>query len=548
MHGTSAVAAELARALAAAGVRWVFGIPGRPLLPLVDALRIQGVSYVLTSHETGAGFMADTVGRLTGAPGACLSTLGPGALNMLNGVANAYLDRSPVLALAAQVPAAQYGRAVQMHVDQRRMYESVTKATFVLWPDRVGEIVAEASALATHGVPGPVYIELPRDIWDKPVPETRGPGVQAAAGASRARLPAGFFAPGPAEPGRPAAIEAVLRRLREATRPIAVFGLGARGVGAESTSLVRKHRLPAFTTLMAKGVVPEDDPWDAGVLGKAGGPPQQAFVKRADLVVAVGYDPVELWPDEWAAPDAPFIVLEETTAELPGRKVALRVTGDLPQALTTLAEAEPLPARWDEGEVSDLRQRLLAEHRSTSPRLAPQDVLAALRAWLPRDGILACDVGAHHHLAGQLWTAYAPNDFLISNGHSSMGFALPAAIGAKLVCPARRVAAYCGDGAFAMSLGELATAARLKLPLTVVVVVDGSLNLIRLEQEHEGFAPHGVFLEPEAWEMSGRFFGATFVTVRSKDDLADALQGAGARHGPTVILAHVDPDQYRHIG
>jgi acetolactate synthase I/II/III large subunit len=517
--------------LRAAGVKHGFGIPSGNVLPLLEAMRTGGLPYVLTAHEGSAAFAADVMGRLTGAPGLCIATLGPGATNLTTGVGNAWLDRSPMLALTCNLSTAQLGRRIQMAIDHHALFKPITKASLALREGRVASVLAEALELALSEPQGPVHLDLPEDV---------------ALAATTERVPSP-----PAGCRLPAAGEASLRRaagvLGAARRPVAVIGASAMRLRnpALLQAAIERHRLPFVTTTMAKGLVSDAHPLSLGCIERARRQVQRERLREADLVVGLGYDVVEVEYEAWIG-KVPLLSLDVDAVDAdPSVTIAHEVVGDLDASLEWLAVQPPARSEWPADMPARHRERFQRALRPAAAGFAPHHAIDVVREALPRDGILAFDVGAHTHQIASQWTAYAPRTFLITNGWSSMGFGLPAAIAAKLACPERAVVALIGDGCFQMTAGEVAVARRLGLALPIVVLDDGWLSLIQVKQVRRRFGVYGTDLGEHAHvEPPAHYFGVPAVGVGSAAELTQALERALAADLPTLIEARVDPTPY----
>ena len=518
----------IVRMLEKAGVRWVFGIPSGPVLPLIEALGRSPVEFVLTASETSAGFMATTVGQLTGIPGACAATVGPGATNLTTGVGCAWLDCAPVLAFTCNVSSPWLQRRIQMRIDHNALFRPLTKGTLALGAGDVAERMAEAVALATAEPPGPVHLDLPEDV-----------GVAASAGEAPA-----LEAPAPedvAEEAR-AALAAALSRSR---RPLVITGLSFTRCAAADSLLrfVEKHRLPFVSTLHAKGCLPESHPNWAGVIGRARRTDVQRMLDRADLIVAVGYDPIEINYEEWVG-DTPVFHLDTTPAEPDPRvRFAFNRGGDLDRALRRWPDLPPATNDWTAAELEAHRNLLDRELRPDGSRFAAHHVLDVLRAALPADGILAYDVGAHTHQIASQWRTDLPHALLATNGWSSMGFGMPAAYAAKMVHPGRAVVGVVGDGCFQMTAGELALARRRNLAVPVVVLNDGWLGLMKVKQERREFPLSGVELGARV-NSPPHYFGVPCRSATSVEEVEAAILWGLRRDGPSVIEAFIDVEPY----
>ena len=523
-------------ALARAGVTHVFGYPGSQNMRFIEEMRGSPVEFVLVTHEASAGFMADVAARLGGHPGACLSTLGPGATNMTTGVGNAFLDRVPVLAFTATMGARWRGRTVQMQIDHRRLYAPLTKWSAEIRPASAWRTMARAVSVAGAEQPGPVHLDFPEDVAEE----------------ERAMLPPRDYPPPsvPPAPPDPQSIARAEALLRSARHPLVAVGLTMNRACATDAlrAFVARHRLPVVSTLMAKGQVAEDGPAFVGVLGRARRDVVAECYRPADLVVAVGYDPVEFNYEEWVRKDLPIVHIDTVPADLDaGHQLAAEVVGDIGTTLRALAQGRPLEHGWNQEAVAPHRRRLYQELTPASASFTPHRALVTMRELLPADGILAADVGAHTHLIGQLWDPRGPGNLLVSNGWSSMGFCIPAAIAAKIVRPERPVVGCMGDGGFLMMVGEINTAVRLQLPVVFVVLRDRYLSLIRVKQNRRGFPWAGVELYGPGYRPSDTFFGAPVALAESEEAFREAFAAALGAGGPTVIEAVVDPSEYDRV-
>jgi len=521
----------IVRTLREAGVTHGFGVPSGNVLPLLEAMRSGGLPFVLTAHEGSAAFAADVMGRLGAAPGLCVATLGPGATNLTTGVGSAYLDRSPLLAVTCNLPTAQLGRRLQMAIDHRALFGPLTKASLALRRGRVAPVLAEALEIALGEPPGPVHVDLPEDVATAPATEDPPPVPRAR------RL----------RPAPDAALARAAELLQGARRPVAVIGASAMRLRTPGLlrEVVERHRLPFASTTMAKGLLDEEHPLALGCIERARRQVQRDFLRGADLVVGLGYDVVEVEYEAWIGRTPLLAVDVEPVDADASVMVAHEVVGDLDASLERLARAEPARHDWPEGAVRDHRERWRRALRPSAAGFAPHRAIDVVREILPRDGVLAFDVGAHTHQIASQWTAHEPRTFLITNGWSSMGFGLPAAIAAKLARPERAVVAVVGDGCFQMTCGEVATARRLALPLPIVVLDDGWLSLIHVKQRRRCLVPYGTALgRGEPAGPPAHYFGVPAVGVRTAEELARSLRAALDADRPTVIEAVVDPDHY----
>lgn len=520
--------------LAAAGIRHIFGYPGDPSVEFLEAARCEGMSFVLGSREGTAGLMAEAYGQLTGRPGVCLSTLGPGSTNLVNAVANAYLDRVPMLAISGQIERRREPYFTHQVVDHNRLFAPISKWTVAVQPNTVATIMRKALRIATAERPGPVHLTTAADVIGAEATdsELRLPPMRAT------RTPQIFTAgTAPADP---------LKQLESARRPVILAGISAVWSGA-TASLVRLAETigaPVVVTPMAKGVMPEDHPFYAGTLDMACNTFIWDFLKGADLLLAVGFDAVELikpWPLT-----IPTIHIDTVPNTDQIYQADTEIVGDIPGILEAIVAATGSLERWSAAAVATHRKKLRELYYAgrVSARLNPTDVVDAVRALTPRDTVVSTDVGSHKLLVGQGWTTYAPRGLLMTNGLSSMGFSLPAAIAAKLVHPDRQVVCFIGDGGLAMVQGELRVAASLKIDPIVVVFCDNSLNRIELKQTARHYPSWGTVIEPTDIAMLARAMGCDGVDVDSIKGLEGALAGSRAKDRPLVIGARIDSAQY----
>jgi acetolactate synthase-1/2/3 large subunit len=519
--------------LHACGVRYGFGIPSGNVLPLMDSMRRGGIEFVLTAHEGSAAFAADVMGRQTGIPGLAIATLGPGATNLATGVGDAYLDRSPMLAITCNIDTPLMGRRIQMAIDHHALFAPITKGSF---PLRTGTIVAtvqRALALACTEPVGPVHLDLPEDV---------------ATAAAQEPAPCGSGAVAFVGVGAPAsaALEKAREVLAQAKRPIAIIGASAMRLADHGvlTRFIESNDLLFASTTMAKGLIDEAHPLSIGCIERAMRQRQREFVHGADLIVGVGYDPIEVEYEVWVG-NTPVLHLDIEKADTDGSVTLVHeVVGDLGATLGGLS-GEQVSRPWSRPDAAAQRASFQASLRPASDVLCPHQVIDAVRDALSDDGVLSFDVGAHTHQIASQWCAREPRTFLITNGWSSMGFGLPAAIAAKLAAPERPVVCVLGDGCFQMTCGELATAKRLGISLPVVVLDDGWLGLIKVKQERRGLVHYGTELDrTNVWEPPAHYFGVPVTGVSGLDALRSALTEAFDMAGPSVIEARVDPTHY----
>ncbi len=520
----------IAQTLEKAGVKWVFGVPSGPVLPLINALEKTSIAYVLTANETSAGFMATAVGSLTGIPGVCLSTLGPGATNMATGVGCAWLDGAPVIAITCNVPTPWLDRRIQMRIDHHALYAPITKASLPLRADNVAATLAEALSIACAETPGSVHLDLPEDVGEaEAVPST----YTAPTLANVIETKAGDDV-----------VAVVKTALAISSRPLLMTGLGFTRTNAAAAllSFVERQNIPFISTMHAKGWLPESHPNWTGVLGRARRTNVQRFINEADLIIAVGYDPIEINYEEWVG-DIPVIHIATGKADVAGVQMLFNDVCDMDAAIQGMAELPPMPNGWSMEAWATHRAELDSALRPETAMLSAHRVLDALRERLPADGVLAYDVGAHTHQIASQWRTDVPRTCVSTNGWSSMGFGIPGAIAAKLAHPDKQVVGVVGDGCFQMTVGELNVARRLNLPLPIIALNDGWLGLIKLKQQGKGFGLVGSRLGDPPTSPPD-YFGVPCRAVTDEASLQDALAWGMNLDGPSVIEVFIDPESY----
>ena len=533
------VADLVVRCLENEGVRHVFGIPGEETLALGLALEdSEQIQSIVVRHEQGAAFMADVYGRLSSYPGVCIATLGPGATNLLTGVADANLDRAPLVAITGQAGLERIHKESHQYVDVLRMFAPVVKWNArIELPETAPEIVRKAFRLARLEKPGATHIELPEDVAEREV-------VAVPLAVRRTRY---------AQAGEEAIARAA-ELINGAAQPIVLVGNGvvrreAAGHGAVAAlrSFIARTHLPVTHTFMAKGALDDRDPAalpSVGLQRPGADLASIAELKEADLVIAIGYDLVEWAPGLWnPGHDKQIVHLDSTPAEVDMSYMpSIEVVGEITDSLEALAVlVEPRAAR--DHPLRDLR----VAGDGAFP-LWPRRVVADLRAALDDDGIVISDVGAHKVWLSRLYPARLPNTVVIANGYASMGIALPGAIAAKLVHPERKVVAFCGDGGFLMNVQELETARRLGTAFVTLVLVDGRYGVIEANQRRRFQRSGGVEFGNPDFVGLARAFGLPGYAVASADELLPMLRRALAEPGPALVAVPIDHGENRKLG
>ena len=527
------VAYQAIETLREIGVKHIFGVPSGGWVDYMEAIRnTDGIDFILTTHEGGAGFMADVCGRITGVPGVCFGTFGPGATNLSTGVGSALLDRSPMIALTDEVAPALRNRAVQMHVDHQAIFEPITKKTTRLETDRVKEILFDAAEVAMSGRPGPVHVGL---TWGMSAETTAEENVS-------------LKEIGPAAAVDDDAILEMQELFAAAERPVLALGLRSTqgAVRDQVLAIAEKFSIPIVLTPMAKGVIPESHPCYAGVLFHALSDVVGETHQQADLIVAVGYDPAEFNYEDWIPREAAVVNIDILPIDLDQDvyKLGVDVVGDIASSVKALAETETSAKDWDLAALAERREGMFKRMSPDADTFGPCAALDVLRDVLPTDGIMTCDVGAHTHLVGQKWPTPEPGLQIMTNGWSSMGFGIPAAIAAKLCKPELPVCAVVGDGGFLMTVGELAVAVREKLKIVFVVLTDNDLALIRIKQERRNNPVFGTPIR-EAGTIGGdNLFGVPVSKAYIPEEFRARLEAAFAGDGPAIVEAIVDSREY----
>ena len=521
--------------LRAAGVGHVFGYPGDPNIEFMEAARRAGMQFVLGRREGTAGLMAEAYGFLTGRPGVCMSTLGPGSSNLVNAVANAWLDRVPMIALSGQIERKREQAFTHQVLDHNRLFSPVSKWATQVAPDTVGIVMRRALRTAMAERPGPVHITTHADVV----------GMEATD--DEIVLPPLSVAPGSLQVFTDRSGQFDLSdRLRKARRPVVLAGIAAQRANAHAAlaRLAETAGIPVVVAPMAKGVLAEDHPYYAGTLDMACNAFMWDFLKGCDLLLAVGFDAVELIKP-WTL-SAPTVHIDAVPNTDQIYRADTELVGDIAAVVDAIARSWKGEARWKAAAVRRHRDALRAAYYAgrVKGRLNPTDVIDAVREAMPREAIATADVGSHKLLVGQGWTAYEPRSVLMTNGLSSMGYSLPAAITAKLLYPERPVVCFVGDGGLAMVQGELRLASSLGLDPLVVVFCDNSLNRIEIKQASRKYPSWGTLIEPTDLAQLAPAMGCEGVMVDSAAALSRLLTGKRPKDRPLVVGARIDPAQY----
>jgi acetolactate synthase-1/2/3 large subunit len=550
---TRTAAQLLVECLIAEGCEYVFSVPGEETMDILDALGAVaagegptgGPRHITTRHEQGAAFMADVYGRLTGRAAVAMATLGPGATNLLTGIADAHLDRAPMVAITGQASSDKLHKEAHQVVDIVRMFEPVTKwNTRVERVEAIPEIVRKAFRVALLEKPGPTHIELPENVAATKVAAEAAPLV-----------PGKTYFPEPTDE----AIAHAADLIATSQRPIVLAGNGVlrRQASAELRAFARGLHVPVAATFMGKGAMDDRSHLSLMAVGLQARDHVLSGFDRSDLVICVGYDLVEYAPARWNPDGRKRIVhIDTQPAEVDAQyRPEVELIGDIDgslRRLLTAVQPRGISGR-DAGERhearetlvhADLRTALLEELAAGALAdalpITPQRAIADLREALGPEDIVVSDVGAHKVWVARLYQAYEPNTVIISNGFAAMGISVPGAIAAKLVHPDRRVVALCGDGGFLMNSQELETAKRIGANITVVVWRDDGYGLIDWKQRNEFGRPFGVEFGNPDFVAYAESFGIAGFRPSSAADLLPTLRRALDVDGPALVEVPID--------
>jgi acetolactate synthase-1/2/3 large subunit len=524
------IAEYIANQLFSHGVRYVFGIPGGPSIPYMEAFRNAGIEFILTSNEASAGIMADVTARLTGIPGICHATFGPGATNISTGVGGALLDRSPVIVFTSEMTDKMLSRTAQMNINHQKLFEPITKATYRLNADNAVEIMETAFRLCMDPYPGPVHIGLPADISDIEVNMTPADGFIAEINYYHNN------------------IQKIISLLDKSRRPLLAVGLTAArlDVKDELLSFLDSYKMPVVITPMAKGVIPEDHPCYAGVLFHSLSDYLEDIYEKTDLVIGIGYDPVEFNYESWM-PDVPLLHFDTMETDMPPKANVTQFIGPTEEWFKILKNLNTGSLIFEETLIKGIRDEMASVYNGFTGHFGPAAALRVLQDELPEESILTADVGSHLHLIGQFWHTHDKGKIIMTNGWSAMGFGIPAAMAAQINNPDSTVVCITGDGGFLMMAGEMVTLRRYNLPVIVVVFSDGELNLIKVKQSWKELPAYGTLLYQGDLFDSDIFLGIKVLRADSLEEMRKAIIEALSVNEPVIINAVIDPEDYKWL-
>lgn len=529
--GEMNTAEMLVRCLENEGVDYVFGLPGEENLHVLEALKNSSIQFITTRHEQGAAFMADVYGRLTGKAGVCLSTLGPGATNLMTGVADANLDGAPLVAITGQVGTDRMHIESHQYLDLVAMFAPVTKwNTQIVRPNNTAEIVRKAFKIAQSEKPGAVHIDLPENIAAMPA------SCEPLSRDSREKTFASFRSLGKAAVA-----------ISKAKSPLILAGNGTIRAGASDalTEFATRMHIPVINSFMGKGVIPYTHPLALWTVGLQQRDLVTCAFEQADLIIAIGYDLIEYSPKKWNPQGKiPIIHVGAAPAEIDSSYIPqIEVVGDIADSLREIMKQGDR-----EGKATPSTVELKADIRADYEQYAndegfpikPQKLIYDLRQVMGPEDIVISDVGAHKMWMARHYHSDRPNTCIISNGFAAMGIAMPGALAAKLVYPERNIIAVTGDGGFMMNCQELETALRVGTNFVTLIFNDGGYGLIEWKQQNQfGESAFVHFGNPDFVKFA-ESLGLKGYRVNSVADLIPTLKTALAQDVPTVIDCPVD--------
>ncbi len=521
----------IVKALENEGVKYIFGIPGEENLDLLNSLKNSSINLILTRHEQGAGFMAATFGRLTGLPGVCLATLGPGATNLVTPAAYAQLGGMPMIMITGQKPITKSKQGRFQIVNVVEMMHPLTKLSKqVVHSHTVTSLIREAFRLAVEERPGAIHIELPEDI---------------AGADTDAQL---FHKTNYQRPiANSQSIKDAVTGIHRAKSPMILLGAGANRKSTRDAvrNLIEKTGIPFFTTQLGKGVVDERSPLCLGTAALSANDCVHSAIDSSDLIINIGHDIIEKPPFFMSRGGFEVISINFFAAHVDDVYFPqLEIVGDISESVTQLAQKIEKRSNWDFEFIMKIKKGMdigIEEgERDSSFPLQPPKLVSIVREVMPSDGIISLDNGLYKIWFARNYTAHEPNTILLDNSLASMGAGLSAAMASKMVYPDRKVMAICGDGGFMMNSQELETAVRLNLDLIVLILNDSAYGMIKWKQQDMGFDDFGLDFKNPDFVKYAESYGASGHRVEKIDDLASMIRQSFELPGVHLIDVPVD--------
>ncbi len=528
------VSDQIIQALEAHGVRYVFGVPGEETEDLLFSLASSNITFVPTRHEQGAAFMANVWGRVTGKIGVCLSTLGPGATNLITGLADAFLDKAPVVALTGQAHSDRHHKESHQYIDVAATFRPITKWNTVIYsPAVVTESVAKAIKLAEMEKPGVAHLDLPEDIAGLPAEGRLIPVKKVRRGAPDHK-----------------AIAQALELLLHAKRPIILAGNGAiRKLASKHLRMfAERMNIPVVSTFMGKGAISDKSPLSLRTAGMKAKDFPALALEQADVIISIGFDIAEYDPAYWHAKHQPIIHIDFDPAEVyalyqPEIEVVADISASLWEIIRIIEGQEIKPFKTWHATLKHAIEKDLASYQKAPKQPTIPFVLHELRRAMRDSDILLSDVGSHKMWIGRNFPVYEPGTCIISNGLASMGIALPGGIAAKLARPEARVVSVMGDGGFLMNSQEIETAKRLGVPFTIVVVNDNDYGLISWKQTNHRGTAVGTKLSNPDFVKYAESFGIKGYRPKKPEDVYKMLKKAIDSNQLSLVVVDVDASE-----
>ncbi len=512
-------------------VEYIFGIPGEENMEMMDALLGSKIQFITCRHEQGAAFMADVYGRVTGKAGVCLSTLGPGATNLVTGVADANMDNSPMVAIAGQAATTRMHKESHQVLDLVSMFRPITKyAIQILEPETIPEVLRKAFKLAQAEKPGAAFIDFPENISEMEIEDKPLPVINSKLTLADTQL-----------------IEEAASLIKNAKNPMILVGNGAvRAKASKNLQLFSEHsKMPIINTFMAKGIVPHyQNPLSMGTAGLQKGDYENGGFKETDLILCVGFDMVEYHPHLWNPNrEHTLIHIDTKSAEVDSSYIPnIELIGNIGLNLKALTQF--LPQKIDYPKEFPIRTAMVKEMErlkdSQDFPIKPQKIIWDLRTAMNKEDIAISDVGAHKMWMARLFRCELPNTCIISNGFASMGIAVPGAVGAKLAFPNKAVVAVTGDAGFLMNSQEIETALRYKTPFVILIWNDSQYGLINWKQKRRYGRSSNIDFKNPDFVKYAESFGAIGIQIKAANELLPALKTAIQQNTVTIIDCPVD--------